>query len=215
MPVVRLLSKSECEGFDPEVAECFAPTEPIEFHDSAPKFATIKPTPIRPEPPFQWDCVKEDKQAKEHELHVQLMAVLAEVNTLRADLRDAGLRSQSLDLKNLHLQMQVRQLWDQKVSLRKQVHRLVKEVDMVKGQRGHGGEGEGFVHNDRNTFMSLEKDNVSARHLSDLALSDLSSTADVSPTTNNSSELCNEGHHAVKSLSVFGRIRKLFRRRKS
>ncbi|XP_071116685.1 uncharacterized protein [Haliotis cracherodii] len=211
MSVVRL-SKSECEGFDPEVAECFAPTEPIEFHYSAPKFATIKPTPIRPEP---MDCVKENKHAKEHELHVQLKDVLAEADTLRVDLRDAGLRIQSLDMNNLHLQKQVRQLSDQKVSLGEQANRLVKEVDKLKdkGLPAYvaGGEGVGLSQttcldqlNQSSSVLRHRKDNIPKGCHQELPRRNMSSNNDV----------ISSSAHVQRSNSFFSRLSKLFRRNK-
>ncbi|XP_046331121.2 uncharacterized protein LOC124114538 [Haliotis rufescens] len=262
MPVVGL-SKSECEGFDPEVAECFATTEPIEFHDSAPKFATIKPTPIRPEPrdcvqedkhakehelhvqlkdvlavhdsapkfatikptpirPEPRDCVKEDKHAKEHELHVQLKDVLAEANSLRADLRDAGLRIHSLDMNNLHLQKQVRQLSDQKVSLGEQAYGLVKEVDMLKGKGlpAHvaGGEGVGLSQTtcsdhvqQSNSVLRHRKDNIPKGCHHELPRRNMSSNDDVISSSAHSSE---NNENVQRSNSFFSRLSKLFRRNK-
>ncbi|XP_046380300.2 uncharacterized protein LOC124151739 [Haliotis rufescens] len=229
-PVARRLTVSECEGFDSEVAECFSRTEPTEFHDLVPRHVTIKPRPIRPEPPFQWDCSKNEKQAKEHELHVQLTAVLVEVDILRADLRDARLRSQCLKLKNQHLQRQARQLSEEKVSLGEQVDRLVKEVDMLRGERlrVHSGEGEGvglvqrsgatqttcFDHIIQSkNGMPREQDNRSTRH-HELSQSSLSSKKRMSSSTTNLIENCNQKQNVQKSKSFFGRFTKLFRRNK-
>ncbi|XP_046576137.1 uncharacterized protein LOC124284122 isoform X2 [Haliotis rubra] len=220
MPVTRRLTMSECEGFDPEVAECFARTEPTEFHDTVPKHVTIKPRPIRPQPPFQWDCCQEDQQqVKEHELRVQLTAVLAEVDTLRADLRDARLRSRCLKMENQHFKTQIRQLFDEKVSLREQVDRLLKEVDMLRAERlcalSGAGEGVGLVQRSGvsqtscfDHIVSPKQDNTSTRHR-ELLQSDLSfCTASVI-------ENFNQKQNVQKSKSFFRRFTKLFRRNKS
>ncbi|XP_046576135.1 uncharacterized protein LOC124284119 [Haliotis rubra] len=176
MPVTKRLTVSECEGFDPEVAECFEHKELKEFHDMVPKHVTIKPRPIRPQPPFQWDCCQEDQQhVKEHELHAQLTAVLAEVDTLRADLRDARFRSRCLKMENQHFKTQIRQLSDEKVSLGEQVDRLLKEVDMLRTERlcvhSGAGEGVGLVQMSGATqsscfdhTVSPKQDNKSTRH---------------------------------------------------
>ncbi|XP_048248822.1 uncharacterized protein LOC125378058 [Haliotis rufescens] len=230
-PVAKRLTVSECEGFDSEVAECFARTEPIEFHDLVLKHVTIKPRPIRPEPPFQWDCSKKNKQlGKELDLHVQLTAVLVEVDILRADLRDARLRSQCLKLKNQHLRRQARQLSEEKVSLREQVDRLVKEVDMLSVERlcVHSGEGEGvglvqrsgatqttcFDHivQSKND-IPREQDKRSTRH-PELSQSSLSPREHMSPSTTNSIETSNQKQNVQKSKSFFRRFTKLFRRNK-
>ncbi|XP_048248130.1 uncharacterized protein LOC124151758 isoform X1 [Haliotis rufescens] len=230
-PVARHLTVSGCEGFDSEVAECFSRTEPTEFHNLVPKHVTIKPRPIRPEPPFQWDCSKKDKQlGKELDLHVQLTAVLVDVDILRADLRDARLRSQCLKLKNQHLQRQVRQLSGEKVSLGEQVDRLVKERDMLRAERlrVHSGEGEGvglvqrsgatqttcFDHivQSKND-MPREQGNRSTRH-HELSQSSLSSKKHMSSSTTNLIETCIQKQNVQKSKSFFGRFTKLFRRNK-
>ncbi|XP_071107613.1 uncharacterized protein [Haliotis cracherodii] len=230
-PVTRRLTVSECEGFDSEVAECFARTEPTEFHDLVPKHVTIKPRPIRPEPPFQWDCSKKDKQlGKELDLHMQLTAVLVEVDILRADLRDARLRSKCLKLKNRHLRRQARQLSEEKVSLSEQADRLMKEVDMLRVERlcVHSGEGEGvgFVQRSGATQTTCfdhiaqskndiprEQDKRSTRH-HELSQSSLSSKKHMSSSTTNLIETCYQKQNVQKSKSFFRRFTKLFSRNK-
>ncbi|XP_071107501.1 uncharacterized protein [Haliotis cracherodii] len=231
-PVAKRLTVSECEGFDSEVAECFSRTEPTAFHDLVPKHVTIKPSPIRPEPPFELDCSKKDQQlGKELELHVKLTAVLVEVDILRADLRDARLRSQCLKLKNQHLQRQARQLSEEKDSLREHVDRLMKEVDMLRAERlrVHSGEGEGvglvqwsgatqtkcFDHIVQSkNGMPREQDNRSTRH-HELSQSSLSSKKHMSSSTTNLIETCNQKQNVQKSKSFLRRFTKLFRRNKA
>ncbi|XP_046576115.1 uncharacterized protein LOC124284101 [Haliotis rubra] len=225
-PVARRLTMSECEGFDSEVAQWFAHRELKEFHDMVPKHVAIKPRPIRPQPPFQWDCCQEDKQnVKEHELHVQLTAVLAEVDTLRADLRDARHRSKCLKMKNQHFKTQVRQLSDEKVSLGEQVDRLLKEVDMLRAERlgvlSGAGEGVGLVQRSGATqtscfdhIVSPKQDNTSTRH-HELSQNNLSSKKHMSFSTASVIENCNQKRNVQKPKSIFHRFTKLFRRNKS
>ncbi|XP_071119671.1 uncharacterized protein [Haliotis cracherodii] len=223
MPVVRLLC--ECEGVDPEVKECF-PTEPTGFHNAVPNFVTIKPTPIRPQPPFQSDFSKEDtQQAKEHELRVQLMAALAEVDILRSDLQKAQVCSKCL-------QTEVRQLSDQKDSLREQVQRLVEEVDMLKGkgQCVHSGQGEGVelaqmsrvtqttcfgqAGITQNITMSHGPDKLILRRQLELSQSNLSKQ-DFSSSSTHLIENCNKQLNVQKSKSFFSGLTKMFRRHRS
>ncbi|XP_067672222.1 uncharacterized protein [Haliotis asinina] len=219
-PVTRHLTMSECEGFDSEVAQWFEHRELKEFHDRVPKHVTIKPRPVRPHPPFLWDCSQEEKQqVKEHGLHVQLTTVLAEVDTLSADLRDAQLRSKCLKMKNQHFKTQIRQLSNEKVFLSDQVDRLLKEVDMLRAERlcVHSGDGEsvGLAHSSGPTQTSCfdgivadKQDNKSTKH-HELSYSNLSfSTASVI-------ENCNKKQNVQKSKSFFHRFTKLFRRNKS
>ncbi|XP_067677764.1 uncharacterized protein [Haliotis asinina] len=227
MPVVRRLS--ECEGFDSEVAECLAQAQPKEFHDSVPKFITIKPTPIRPDPPFQWDCSSEEdtQPSKERELRVQLMASLAEVDTLRSDLQGARFCSRCLDLNNLHLQTQVGQLSDEIAFLQEQVQRLLEEVDILKGigQRAHSGEGEGVGLAHRPVFlqtistgrtdqtqngMSNGQDKLFSK--AQFSQSNLPSRKDLSTSSVHVIENNNEKHNVQKSVSFFSGLSKMFGR---
>ncbi|XP_067671582.1 uncharacterized protein [Haliotis asinina] len=222
-PVARRLTMSEWEESDSEVAQCFEHRELKEFHDRVPKHVTIKPRPVRLQPPFLWDCSQEEKQqVKEHELHVQLTTVLAEVDTLSADLRDAQLSSKCLKMKNQHFKTQIRQLSNEKVFLSDQVDRLLKEVDMLRAERlcVHSGDGEsvGFVQRSGPTqtscFESDKQDNKSAKH-HELSQSNISSKKHMSFITVSFIENCNKKQNVQKSKSFFRGFTKMFMRKTS
>ncbi|XP_067672066.1 uncharacterized protein [Haliotis asinina] len=268
MPVTRRLNMSECEGFDPEVAECFARIEPTEFHDAVPKHitikpkplarrltmsecegfdsevaqwfehrevkefqdmvpkhVTIKPRPVRPQPPFQWDCSEEVKQeVKELDLQLQLTAALTKVDIIRADLRDARLRSKCLRVENRHLQRKVRQLLDEKVFLGDRVGRLLKEVDMLRTERlcvlSGDGEDVGLAQRSGPTqtscfdgIVSDKQDNKSTKH-HELSQNNVFSGNHMSFSRTNLIENCNQKQNVQKSKSFLRRFTKLFRRNK-
>ncbi|XP_046357063.2 uncharacterized protein LOC124135666 [Haliotis rufescens] len=231
MPVDKLLSVSESEGYNSEVAECSAPTESTVSLDAVPNFVTIKPTPIRSQPPFQSDFSKEDtQQARKHELRVQMMAALAQVEALRSDIQEARVCYRCLDLNNLHLKTQVGQLSDQKDSLREQVQRLGKEVDMLKGkgQRVHSGQDErdllaqrsGVIQTTcfdqtgqaQNIMMSHGQDKLLPRRQLELSQSNLPSRKDLSSSATHLIEHRNTEQNVQKSKSFFNGLSQMFRR---
>ncbi|XP_046576011.1 uncharacterized protein LOC124284018 [Haliotis rubra] len=218
MSTARLVSNSDCEGFHPEVAEYFASSEPIEFHNSVPPSVTIKPTPIHPKPPSQLACCEEKTQAEQFELYKQMMTALYEVDSLRIDCLDTGLRASSLHLKNKTLMIQIQELSDLRVSLREQVARLMMEVDMLKGKGPpvHPGDVKGDAPVQRTGVAQttcldqLCQLNSVLHHGKGLSQRNLTLPEDAISRSTHLAE-----HNNKSSNSLFGRLIKRFRRMKS
>ncbi|XP_067672323.1 uncharacterized protein [Haliotis asinina] len=224
-PIARCLTMSECEGFDSEVAQWFEHREVKEFHDMVPRHVTIKPRPHRPQPPFQWDCSEEIKQeVKEVDLQLQLTDALTKVDIIRADLQDARLRFKCLKVENRHLERHVRQLLNEKMSLRKETDCLLKEVDMLRTERlcVHSGDGEGVGLAPRSGaaqtscidhIVSDKQDNKLTKH-HELSQNNVFSGNHMPFNKISLIENCNQKQNVKKSRSFLRRLTKLFRRKK-